>query len=88
MKSYSGGEHVNVGSGTDITILELAELIRRIVGFEGEILTDCAKPDGTPRKLLDVSRLEGWGWRPRVSLERGITDVYRWYCQMAGGADV
>ncbi|MEN6542689.1 GDP-L-fucose synthase [Parvibaculum sp.] len=88
MKNYSGEDQVNVGSGTDMTIRELAELIRRVVGFEGEILTDPTRPDGTPKKLLDVSRLEGWGWRPGVSLERGISDVYRWYCQTQGGADV
>ncbi len=80
MKNYSEEEHVNVGSGADLTIHELAEIIRRIVGFEGEIVTDPSKPDGTPRKLLDVSRLASWGWRPGVSLEQGIAEVYRWYC--------
>ncbi len=80
MKNYSEEEHVNVGSGTDLTIRELAETIKRIVGFEGEILTDPTKPDGTPRKLMDVSRLAAWGWKPRVSLEQGIAEVYRWYC--------
>ena len=79
MKNYSEEEHVNVGSGEDLTIRELAEIIRRIVGFEGEIVTDPGKPDGTPRKLLDVSRLTSWGWRPGVSLEEGIAEVYRWY---------
>ena len=86
MKNYSEEEHVNVGSGTDLTIRELAELIRRIVGFEGEILTDPTKPDGTPRKLLDVSRLASRGWRPGVSLERGISEVYRWYCETGGAS--
>ncbi len=81
MKNYSEEEHVNVGSGADLTIHELAEIIRRIVGFEGEIVTDPSKPDGTPRKLLDVSRLASWGWRPGVSLEQGIAEVYRWYCE-------
>lgn len=81
MKNYSEEEHVNVGSGADLTIRELAEIIRRIVGFEGEIVTDPSKPDGTPRKLLDVSRLASWGWHPGVSLEQGIAEVYRWYCE-------
>lgn len=81
MKTYSSEEHINVGVGEDISIRELAELLRRIVGFEGEIVTDPSKPDGTPRKLMDVSRLTRLGWRARTGLEEGIAEVYRWYCE-------
>ncbi len=79
MKTYSEEEHINVGSGTDVTIRELAEIIRRTVGYDGEIVTDPSKPDGTPRKLMDVSRLAARGWRSRIGLEEGIAGVYRWY---------
>ena len=71
---------LNVGTGTDIDIRELALLIRRIVGTDCELHFDSTKPDGTPRKLLDVTRLESLGWRPRVTLEDGIRTTYRWYC--------
>jgi GDP-L-fucose synthase len=80
MKTYSEEEHINVGSGEDVTIRELAEIVRRTVGFAGEIVTDPSKPDGTPRKLMDVSRLTARGWRFRIGLEEGIAGVYRWYC--------
>jgi GDP-L-fucose synthase len=79
MKNYSGEEHVNVGSGTDLTILELAETVKRIVGFKGEIVRDTTKPDGTPRKLMDAGKLRAMGWKPQVSLEEGIGRVYAWY---------
>jgi GDP-L-fucose synthase len=72
--------HVNVGTGTDCTIGELAETIAGITGFEGEIAYDKSKPDGAPRKLLDISRLEALGWRPGVTLHAGLEDTYRWYC--------
>lgn len=78
MEHYSNGVPVNVGTGTDIAIYELAELIARIVGFKGEIRTDAARPDGTPRKLLDVSRLFSMGWSPRISLEEGVRSTYEW----------
>ena len=71
--------HINVGTGQDITILDLAQMVARITGFEGRILTDASKPDGTPRKLMDVSRLADMGWRARISLEKGIADTYRWF---------
>jgi len=80
MKTYSEEEHVNVGSGADLTIRELAGIVAKAVGFDGEILTDPTKPDGTPRKLMDNARLAALGWRPRVSLEQGVAEVYRWYC--------
>jgi GDP-L-fucose synthase len=79
MNNYSGDQFVNVGVGKDISILELAELIKDIVGFEGEIVNDLSKPDGTPRKLLDVSRLNDLGWEAQISLEEGIKDTYEWF---------
>jgi GDP-L-fucose synthase len=79
MKNYSEEGHINVGAGTDISILELAELVRSIVGFEGDIVMDTSKPDGTPRKLMDVSRLSALGWRAQTDLKAGIREVYRWY---------
>jgi len=69
---------INIGWGKDITIRELAELIREIVGFKGELRFDTDKPDGTPRKLLDVSKLAGLGWHAKISLEDGIRDTYKW----------
>jgi GDP-L-fucose synthase len=79
MMNYSGDSHINVGCGADVTILELAEIIRSVVGFNGEIKTDVSKPDGTPRKLLDVSALRALGWSPRISLSEGLTVTYGWY---------
>ena len=72
--------HINVGSGTDISILELAQLVAKVTGFEGEILTDPSKPDGTPRKLMDVSRLADMGWTAKISLSDGISQTYDWFC--------
>ncbi|WP_395813694.1 GDP-L-fucose synthase family protein [Devosia sp.] len=79
LKDYSGAEHVNVGSEEEISILGLAQLIAEVVGFDGEIVTDPGKPDGTPRKLMDGSKLRDMGWRPKVGLRDGITETYRWY---------
>ncbi|MEI5681576.1 GDP-L-fucose synthase [Mesorhizobium sp. CCNWLW179-1] len=79
LKSYSGDGHVNVGSGEDIAILELAKLVASVVGFEGEIRNDPTKPDGTPRKLMDVSRLFETGWRPKYDLKTGLEDAYAWF---------
>lgn len=81
MQHYDDEEIINVGVGEDISIRDLAELIARIVGFEGEIVWDSSKPDGTPRKLLDVSRLFSLGWRPRISLEEGIRQTYQWFVE-------
>ena len=75
----SVGEFINIGTGEDITIRDLAELIRRIVGFEGSIVWDATKPDGTPRKLLDVTKIRSLGWEPKISLEQGIQLTYDWY---------
>ena len=76
MTWYSEDEHVNVGTGEDVTILELATLIAEVVGFKGAIVTDTSKPDGTPRKLLDVSRLTELGWTPSIALRDGLTSTY------------
>nr|WP_305040824.1 GDP-L-fucose synthase [Erythrobacter sp. SDW2] len=76
---YSGEEHVNLGSGTDLTINELAQAVCRSVGFEGRIDHDTSKPDGTPRKLMDGSKIAAMGWRPRIGLDQGIADAYRWF---------
>ncbi len=78
---YDSEEIINVGSGTDLTIRELAETIRRVLGYEGELAWDTSKPDGTPRKLMDSSRIEALGWKPRISLEEGIADAYRWFVE-------
>lgn len=79
LKTYSDELHINVGCGEDLSIAELAALIRDIVGFEGRLRYNSARPDGTPRKLLDVSRLKALGWQPSISLECGLRDAYRWY---------
>jgi GDP-L-fucose synthase len=81
MLHYDEPGIINVGVGTDITIRELAQLICRVTGFEGRLKFDTSKPDGMPRKLLDVSRLSGLGWRARIGLEEGIADTYRWFQQ-------
>lgn len=73
--------HINVGTGIDISILELAQMVADITGFEGAIETDPSKPDGTPRKLLDVSRLQRLGWQASIGLEEGIRQTYQWFCQ-------
>lgn len=77
LKHYSGAEHVNLGSGSDISIFALAETIARIVGFSGDINTDPSKPDGTPRKLMDSQFARSLGWQPRIGLEDGIAAAYQ-----------
>jgi GDP-L-fucose synthase len=77
LQNYDGEQLVNVGSGVDVTILELANLVKEIVGFRGEIKMDATKPDGTPRKLMDVSKLEKVGWKYKISLQEGIASVYK-----------
>jgi len=83
MKSYSGDTHVNVGSGEDLTILELATLVADVVGFEGKIVTDPSKPDGTPRKLMSADRLRGEGWTPKIALRDGVASTYAWFLENA-----
>ncbi len=83
MQRYEGELALNVGVGDDVTIRELAELIAGVVGFEGKLRFDASKPDGTPRKLLDVSRLHALGWRARISLEKGVADTYEWFRRRA-----
>ncbi|MEP6869361.1 MAG: GDP-L-fucose synthase [Novosphingobium sp.] len=77
LQHYSGDLPLNVGSGSEISILALAQLVAKVVGFTGHITTDPSKPDGTPRKLMDSSRLSALGWHPRIGLEAGIADAYR-----------
>jgi GDP-L-fucose synthase len=78
---YSGESHINIGSGEDITVLELATAIKAVVGFGGNIELDPSMPDGTPRKLLDISTLRRMGWAPRISLSEGLKSTYAWYDQ-------
>jgi GDP-L-fucose synthase len=88
MQHYSAEQHLNVGTGTDITIRELAELIARIAGYRGSFVYDPTKPDGTPRKVMDVNKLARLGWRARTSLEDGFRRAYRWYVEnVAEAAD-
>jgi GDP-L-fucose synthase len=73
--------HINVGTGVDCTIRELAETLARVTGFQGRLVFDATKPDGTPRKLMDVSRLKSLGWQATISLEDGLRDAYRWFVE-------
>lgn len=79
MRQYSDTIPINVGTGVDVTIRELAQLIKKTVGFEGDIVWDTEKPDGTPRKLLDVSRLSNLGWHSHITLDEGLQKTYDWY---------
>lgn len=85
MEHYSDAEHVNVGCGEDMTIMELAQTVAKVVGFAGEIVTDPSKPDGTPKKLLNVSKLMALGWRPEVHLEEGLRGAYAEFCARETG---
>lgn len=76
MKAYSGDEHINVGSGEDIAIIDLVKLVCEVVGYQGEIVQDLSKPDGTPRKLMSGTKLQKMGWAPSIALRDGIADVY------------
>ena len=86
MDRYTEPGHINVGSGEELSIRQLAEIIAQVVGFTGRIEFDPAMPDGTPRKLMDVSRIRALGWRPRISLTEGIRGAYAWY--LANSAEV
>jgi GDP-L-fucose synthase len=81
MQNYSEEQFINIGSGSEVTIKELAELVSKVIGFGGKIVWDTSKPDGTPRKLMDSSRLFALGWRPRVNLEEGIGLAYADFCK-------
>jgi len=81
MKVYSGDSHVNVGSGEDLTILELTNLVCEAVGFTGKITYDLSKPDGTPRKLMSADRIRALGWAPKISLSDGLASTYNWYLE-------
>jgi GDP-L-fucose synthase len=86
LEVYSDEAPINIGCGADLSIAELAEKMRAVVGFNGRLRFDHARPDGTPQKLLDVSRLSALGWQPRIPLEDGLAATYRWYLEHAGPA--
>lgn len=81
METYEGNDFFNIGTGKEITIKGLAELIKEVVGYEGKIVWDSTKPDGTPRKLLDVSRLEKAGWKYKMELKDGVKEAYKWFLE-------
>ena len=81
MERYEDPGFLNVGCGSDVTILELAQMMQRVVGYEGEIVLDRNKPDGTPRKMLDTTKINAFGWAPRVPLEQGLRQTYQWACE-------
>ena len=83
LEHYDGEEPVNVGTGEDVTIAELGDLLREVTGYSGRLVHDTAKPDGAPRKLLDVSKIGELGWRPKIGLRAGLGDTYRWYVRQA-----
>lgn len=87
LEKYSDFEHVNVGSQEELSIMDVARLVARITGFEGEICTDPSKPDGTPRKLMDSGRLFAMGWRPRISLQDGLRQAFQDFLQNRRGGD-
>jgi GDP-L-fucose synthase len=76
LKHYSADEHINIGTGSDVTIAEAAAMVADVVGFQGKLVFDSSRPDGTPRKLMDSSKLAALGWSPRISLEAGLADAY------------
>ena len=86
LKRYSDDSHINVGSGVDISIRDLAELVREVVYPAAELLFDTTKPDGTPRKVLDITRLSDLGWRPSIELEAGIRSTYQWFLDNSTGS--
>jgi len=81
MRHYEGEEHVNIGVGNDLSILDLAHLVAKVVGFDGELVFDASKPDGTPRKLVDTTKINALGWQPRIGLEQGIRAAYQWFLE-------
>jgi len=85
LRHHESSEIVNIGCGEDLTIRELAETVCRMVGFQGKLVFDSSKPDGTPRKLLDIGRIRAMGWSPRIPLEQGIKDAYEWFLEHSAG---
>jgi GDP-L-fucose synthase len=83
MQNYDGEEHINVGTGEDVTIKELAHTISDVVRFMGDIEWDTTKPNGTPRKVLNVDKIKSLGWEPKISLRDGIEQTYKWYKENA-----
>lgn len=81
MNKYNGEEIINIGCGQDLSIRELAKKIKAITGYQGKIVWDKNKPNGTPRKLLDISKINKLGWKPKISLEQGLLDTYRWFIE-------
>jgi GDP-L-fucose synthase len=81
LEAYDEPEPINVGTGQDIMLRELAEMVREVVGFEGQLVWDSTKPDGTPRKQLDTRKINALGWQPEITLEDGIRSTYAWYLQ-------
>jgi GDP-L-fucose synthase len=81
LDNYDEYEHINCGAGFDLSIRELAETVGRVVGYEGDLVFDTSKPDGTPRKIMDSSRMRALGWKPEISFEDGIASTYRWYLE-------
>ena len=79
MDNYEGDDFFNVGYGEEVTIMDLALLIKKVVGFEGELVMDASKPDGTMRKLTDISRIKALGWEPKITLEEGLKETYQWF---------
>ena len=80
MQKYDSEDIINVGTGEDVTIKELAETISSVVGFAGDTTWDTSKPNGTPRKVLNVDKIKSLGWEPKISLKDGIRSTYEWYC--------
>lgn len=79
LENYDSAGTINVGLGEDVTIRQLAEIVADVVGYEGELVQDTSKPDGTPRKLLDVSKINHLGWKATIGLREGIAATYRWF---------
>src|SRR5439155_12635061 len=85
LQNYDSPEIINVGAGSDLSVRELAELICEIIGFKGELAWDTSQPDGTPRKLLDISKVRSLGWEPTISLRDGIARTYEWFKKHCAG---
>ena len=85
LKTYSEDQHINVGSGEDLTILEIVDRVKQAVGFAGETVCDTSKPDGTPRKLMSAAKLRAMGWTPAIPLDEGLKSTYRWFLEHRAG---